>query len=161
MTTTTRIEQLVARFDAVNAGVIAAVTSCSDEQWRRACAAEGWPVAVVAHHIAVVHDEFLPLVRALAGGETFSPDSSMDDVDRINAGHAREFADVGKPETLDALRVNGAALAQLLRTVPDDGLDRIAGTYGGRDMTVAQAVEWIVIGHAQSHLASLRAALAP
>ena len=158
MTTTTRIDQLVARFDAVNAGAIALVEACTDAQWRATCAAEGWPAAVVAHHIAVVHDEFMPLVRAFAGGETFSPGSSMDDVDRVNAHHAREFADVGRPETLDVLRVNGAALAQLLRAIPDDGLDRIAGTYGGREMTVAQVVEWIVIGHVQSHLASLRAA---
>ena len=158
MTTTTRTEQLVARFEAVNDDVIALVNACSDEQWRRR-GDEGWSAAVVAHHIAVVHDEFMPLVRAFAGGETFSPGSSMDAVDRINADHAREFADVGKAETVDALRANGAALAHLLRTLTDDALDRTAGTYGGREMKVAQVVEWIVIGHAQSHLNSFRAAL--
>ena len=159
MTTTRRIEELVARFDAVNADAIALVEACTDAQWLVTCAAEGWPAAVVAHHIAVVHHEFMPLVRAFAGGETFSPGSSMDDVDRINADHAREFAHAGKAETLDALRANAAALARLLRAIPDDRLDRIAGTYGGREMTVAQVVEWIVIGHAQSHLSSLRAML--
>ena len=158
MTTTTKIDQLVARFIAVNDEAIALVDACSEAQWRAPAAAEGWPAAVVAHHIAVVHDEFMPLVRAFAGGETFSPGSAMDEVDRINADHAREFADVGKPETIDALRVNGAALTHLLRTIPDEALDRIAGTYGGREMTVAQVVDWIVIGHAESHLASLRSA---
>ena len=157
MTITTKTEQMVARFDAVNDEAIALVDGCGDERWRAASAAEGWSAAVVAHHIAAVHGEFMPLARAFAGGETFSPGSSMHDVDRINAEHASEFANAGKAETVEALRTNGASLAQLLRTITDDALDRTAGTYGGREMTVAQVVEWIIIGHAQEHLASLRA----
>ncbi|TAK64056.1 MAG: DinB family protein [Dehalococcoidia bacterium] len=160
MTTTTKIEQLVARFAAVNDEAIALVEARTDAQWRATAAAEGWSAAVVAHHIAVVHDEFMPLVRAFAGGETFSPGSSMSDVDRINAEHARDFADVSQPETIEALRTNGAALAELLLAITDDGLGRTAGAYGGREMTVAQVVEWIIIGHAQEHLASLRATVA-
>lgn len=161
MATTTKIEQLIARFDAVNDDAIALVESCDDEQWRAGCAAECWSAAVVAHHIASVHDEFMPLARAFAAGQTFSPGSAMDQVDRINAEHARAFADVGRAETADALRTNGAALAALLRTIADDALDRTAGTYGGREMTVAQVLEWIVIGHAREHLNSLRATLTP
>jgi hypothetical protein len=159
MPATTKIDDLIARFDAVNADAIALVETCPDARWRAICPAERWTAAVVAHHIAVVHDEFLPLVRAFAGGETFSPGSSMDDVDRTNAEHARAFAGVGRHETAEALRANGAALSVALRAIADDALRAIAGTYGGREMTVAQVIEWIVIGHAQSHLDSLRATI--
>jgi hypothetical protein len=160
MPPTTKIDDLIASFDAVNADAIALVETCPDARWRATCPAEAWPAGVVAHHIAVVHGEFLPLVRAFAGGATYSPGSSTDDVDRTNAEHARTFAGVGKPETADLMRTNGDALSAALRAIADDALDAIAGTYGGREMTVAQVVEWIVIGHARSHLDSLRAAIA-
>ncbi|MGI8688130.1 MAG: hypothetical protein ACR2M3_06080 [Thermomicrobiales bacterium] len=47
-----RAEELAAQFEAVNDEVIAMVTGCTDEQWRRPCASEGWSVGVVAHHNA-------------------------------------------------------------------------------------------------------------
>jgi hypothetical protein len=114
---------------------------------------------VVAHHVAVVHRDFAGLVAALAAGETRSPSSSMDDVHQSNAQHAREHAAVGQAETLDALRTNGPAIADLLRGLRDEQLDRTAGVFGGHELSVAQVVEWIVIGHAREHLASIRATL--
>ena len=84
----------------------------------------------------------------------------MEAVHRSNAQHARDFAAVGKPETLDALRAHGAAIAELLRSLGDDHLDRTAGVFGGRELSVAQVVERIVIGHAREHLASIRATIA-
>ena len=153
-------EELADRFEAVNDEIIAIVTGCTDAQWRQPCASEGWPVGVVAHHIAVVQGAFARMVETLAAGETFSPRSSMEEVHRSNALHARAHAAVGKPETLDALRTNGAAIAQRLRSLGDEHLDRTAGVFGGRELSVAQVVEWIVIGHAAEHLASLRATIA-
>lgn len=157
---TTRIEDLVAEFEAVNEEIIATVARCTDEEWRRACAGESWSVGVVAHHIAVVHRDFLGLIGALAAGQTRSPGSSMADVDRGNARHARDHAAVGKRETLDALRENGAAAARQLRGLRDEQLDRVAGVFGGHELSVAQVLEWIVIGHAREHLESIRATLA-
>jgi hypothetical protein len=127
MSASTKIDHLIARFDAVNAEAIAFVETCPDAQWRATCPAERWPAAVVAHHIAVVHQEFMPLVRAFAGDETFSPSSSMDDVDRTNAEHALAFAAVGKRETAEALRASGAALAAALHAIAEDALGRTAG----------------------------------
>ncbi|HEU5330023.1 MAG TPA: DinB family protein, partial [Thermomicrobiales bacterium] len=156
---TTRTEQFAAQFTAVNDDAIAAVTGCTDEQWRLPCVDEGRSVGVVAHHIATVHRDFTGLLTALAAGETRSPGSSMADVDESNARHARDFATVGQAETLDLLRTNGAAVVALLDRLDDEQLDRIAGTFGGNKLTVAQVVEWIVIGHAREHLASIRATI--
>jgi hypothetical protein len=157
---TTRAGRLAAQFAAVNDEVIALVRECTDAQWRQSCAGEGWPVGVVAHHIALVHGDFIGLVAALAAGETRSPGSSMEEVHQSNARHARDFAAVGKPETIEPLRTHGAAIVGLLCRLGDEQLDRTAGVFGGRELSVAQVVEWIVIGHAREHLASLNATLA-
>ncbi len=133
---------------------------CTDEQWRQPCADEGRSVGVVAHHVAVVHRDFTRIIERLAAGATHSPTSSMDDVHRSNAEHARDHAAVGRPETLALLRENGAALVRVLDQIGDEQLDRVAGVFGGHELTVARVVEWVVIGHAAEHLASLRATLA-
>ncbi len=156
---TKRAEQFAARFEAVNDEVIATVMGCDEEQWRQPCASEDWSVGVMAHHIAVVHRDFIGLVEALAAGETRSPGSSMRVVHRSNAQHARDYAAVGTPETLDALRTHGAAIVHLLGSRGAAQLDRTAGVFGEQELRVAQVVERIVIGHAAVHLASLRATL--
>lgn len=155
-----RAARLGARFEALNEEIIATVAGCSDEQWRRPSGEEGWPVAVVAHHIAAVHGDFLGLVEAFAAGQTRSPGSSMDGVNEGNERHAREYATVGKEETVDALRANGGELTRRLRLLRDEQLDARAGVFGGREPSVAEVVEYIVIGHAEEHLASIRATLA-
>jgi uncharacterized damage-inducible protein DinB len=158
-TMTTQAEQLAAQFEAANNDVIAAVTGCTDAQWRQTSASEGWSVAVVAHHIAIVNRDFLWIVTRLGAGEVLSPRSSMDEVHQSNAQHARDFAAVGKPETLDALRENGATVAQAIRGLSDAQLERTAGVFGGRELSTTQVVEWIVIGHTREHLASIRATI--
>lgn len=67
---------------------------------------------------------------------------------------------IDKPETLDALRTNRATVAQRLRSLGDEQPDRTAGVFGGRELSVSQVVEGIVIGHAEVHLASIRATIA-
>ena len=156
---TTRTEQLAAQFTAVNDDAIAAVTRCTAEQWRLPCVDEGRSVGVVAHHIATVHRDFTGLLTALAAWRTRSPSSSMEEVHASNARHARDFATVGQAETLDLLRTNGAAVVGFLDRLDEEQLDRIAGVFGGHELTVAQVVEWIVIGHAWEHLASIHATI--
>jgi hypothetical protein len=156
---TTRTEQLAAEFAAVNADAIATVTGCTTAQWRQPCVNEGRSVGVVAHHIATVHHDFTGLLTALVAGQTRSPGSSMEQVHASNARHARDFATVGQSETLDLLRTNGAAVIQLLGRLDDEQLDRTAGVFGGNELSVARVVEWIVIGHAREHLASIRATI--
>ena len=47
-----RAAALAERFERINQDLIATVERCSDADWRRACAGEGWPVGVTAHHVA-------------------------------------------------------------------------------------------------------------
>ena len=159
-TTTTRANHLATQLEAVNDEIVALVMGCTDAQWRQPCANEGRSVGVVAHHIAAVQEAFHRIVEALAAGATYTPQSSMEEVDRSNAQHAHDYAAVGKPETLDVLRTSGAAIARRLRALGDEHLDHTAGVFAGRELTVAQVVEGVVIGHAWEHLASLRATIA-
>lgn len=156
----TRAEQFATQFETVNNDLIATVAGCTDEQWRQPCVDEDRTVGVVAHHVAAVYPAFAGIVKALATGETLPPRSSMEVVHRSNAQHARDYAAAGQPETLAALRVNGAAIAQQLRRLGDEQLDRTAGGFGERELRVAQVVEWVVIGHTREHLASIRATVA-
>lgn len=149
-------EQFAAQLEAINDEIIALVRGCTDEQWRQPCASEGWSLGVVAHHIAVTQQEFAGMIEALAEGQTRSPAASMEDVHQSNARHARDYAAVGKPETLDLLRASKDAIAHLLRGISEEQLDRTAGVFGGRVLSVRQVVAWIVIGHARIHLASIR-----
>ena len=99
-TTITRAEQYAAQFAAANEEVIALVTGCTAEQWRRRCVDEERSVAAVAHHIADVNAAFTKMVARLASGATYTPNISMDEIDRSNAQHARDYAEVEKPEVL-------------------------------------------------------------
>lgn len=158
-TTSPRADELTARFNAVNDELVSIVAGCSDEQWRQITESEGWPVAVVAHHVAIVQRAFAGMVEKLAAGETYTPNVDMNEIDRLNAEHAREYANVGKPETLDPLRASRAAIAHLISGLSDTQLDHHAGVFGGNPLTVAQVLDYVVIGHAAAHLDSIRATI--
>ncbi len=158
--TTGRGAVLAAHLDAINERVVAAVESCTDEQWRRPTAAEGWPVGVVAHHIAEVQQAFVRVLGALATGEPNPATMSSAEVERNNARHARDQAAVGKAETLDALRTSGPELGRLLRGLDDEQVQEVALVFDGNEITVAQVVELALVGHFGEHLDSIRATTA-
>jgi uncharacterized protein (TIGR03083 family) len=149
--------RMAAALDDLNARIAATIEGCSEEQWRRPTAAEGWPVGVVAHHVAEVQ-RFFAGVLAGAGGEPEALTSAF--VEENNARHAREAAGVGKDETLALLRAAGAEAARALRGLDDDRLGAAVLTFDGRPLTAAQAAEHGMIGHFEDHLASIRATLA-
>ena len=152
---TNQVETFAAQFEAANDDLIAAVAGCADADWGRRCANEERTVGAVARHVADVYPAFAGIVATFAAGRTFSPAPSQADVDRENAATVAE-ATPGREETLAALRANGAALADQLRRLSDDQLDRVAGTFGGNELRVAQVLEWVVIGHTLEHLATVR-----
>jgi hypothetical protein len=143
----------------VNDEIIAAIESCTGEQWQRVTSAEQWPVGVVAHHACAVQQAFTSVLGALETG-TPVPEFSADDVEQNNARHARLFADVSREETLRCLRRHSVALSEAARQLPAERITSIAGTFGGYEMTVGQLLEFAVIGHLNEHLASIRETLA-
>lgn len=154
----TRAEALAEQFEAVNTELVAVVEACAEDAWRRPCEGEGRTVGVTAHHVAVGHAGFAGMVGAVARGQAV-PTISLEALHEMNARHAREHAAAGKPETLDALRRHGDGLARVVRGLSDEQLARTTAAFGGREMSVGQIVEHIIIGHPRQHLASIRAAL--
>lgn len=154
-----RANELAARFATINDEIIATVDECDDDAWNRISAEEAWPARVVARHIATAHQAFAGVVEALAAGADPFANFSREALDRGNAEQARANAAVGKAETLDALRTNGATVERAIRSLTDAQLDRITPLFDGRELTVAQVVDSIVIGHPAGHLASIRATI--
>ena len=152
--------QLANRLEAVNGEFIDVVTACSPEQWQRTSNGEGWTVGVVAHHAAGSHAAFNGLIQALVATNGNVPPVTPEQINDGNAHHAREFANVGKPETLELLVRDGSALVQHIRGLTDEQLAVTSTVFFGGEMTVAQAIDHVVIGHPTGHLASIRATLA-
>lgn len=152
-----RAEKLAATLEEVNDEIVAIIVGCTDEQLRQSSVGEGWEVAVVGHHVAVVHTAFAPLAERFAEGGTHSPAVSWDEIHRMNAEHAREYAGVDRQVVLDKLRTNGAELAAKIRTIGEDQMDRVAGVYGDNELTVEQVTEYVFVGHPMEHLTSIRA----
>jgi uncharacterized damage-inducible protein DinB len=157
---TSRAARLADDLAAVNAAVISAIEGCSDEEWRRPTAAEGWPVAVVAHHVAEVERFFAGALGAAVAGEAVPPALTSEAVEQNNRRHAAENANAGKAETLAALRDAGPALVNLLRGLDEAQLDRAAVIFDDQPLTVAQVAEFALVAHVGEHLASIRATIA-
>lgn len=155
-----RAAQFAEQFASVNNEMIACVTQCSDDDWRATCADEGWPVGVVAHHVASVLPAFMQFVDVLASGDALPPRISMDKVNQNNAQHAQDYGDVGKSDVLDLLRTHGPSVVQLLSGLSESQLEHSSTAFGGRELSVAQLVEMVVIGHSRIHLASMQRAIA-
>ena len=148
------------QFAALNSNVMEIVRACANDDWAAPCQDEGWPVGVVAHHIATIYPDFSGLLEAFLRDETRSPSSSMADVDLANAQHAHDYLAVGQATTLEALSSGGAALTSAILRLGNERLAAPAGVFGDRALTVAQVVEWVVIGHTQLHYESIVATLA-
>ncbi len=157
-TSTKRGERIAADLEAINARVAAAIEGCTDELWTRQTAAEGWPVGVVAHHMAEVQRFFAGVLASVgSGGVPTALTSAF--IDENNARHAQAAAGVGKDETLALFRSAGADAARALRGLDDARLDAIAVEIDGQGLTAAQAAEFGLVGHFEEHLASIQATL--
>ncbi|HEY8597382.1 MAG TPA: DinB family protein [Thermomicrobiales bacterium] len=155
---TTQAEALAEQFAAANDALIAAVAGCAEAAWRRPCEGEDRTIGVTAHHVAVGHAGFAQLLGAVVAGQAV-PTISLEELHAMNARHVRDHAEVGRAETLDALRRNGEDLTRVVRGLSDEQLGLTTPVFGGREMSVGQIVELVVIGHPRQHLESIRAAL--
>ena len=153
-----RAEDLAMRFEQANVDVIAAVEACTEEQWRKQCAGEGWGIGVVAHHIAGAYPTIAGIAQGIATGQEL-PSITMEMIDHGNAQHANEFANCTKAEVLELLRSNGASAAGAVQGMSEAQLDKAAplGPLGPDPVSAQQVIENILIGHAQGHLQSIQA----
>ncbi|HEX5166769.1 MAG TPA: DinB family protein [Thermomicrobiales bacterium] len=156
-----RIDQYIAQFQAASRDLIALVTDCSEEDWQRVSPGEGWTVAAIAHHVALRNGVIAGMIDNVLAGSADVPHISRADLLTENATHAEEYAAVSKEEVLALLRDNGDAFVRTLGRIEDDAiLDRAGEVFAGTDLCVDYQIEEVVIAHAITHAASIRATLA-
>jgi hypothetical protein len=155
-----RAAALSAAFERANQDVISVIEDCSEAELRTPTQAEGWPVVVVAHHLALSYPALAGMVQLLATGQIVPP-LSMSDLDAFNAQHAQDAANVSREETVRLLRDHGRAAIDLIRGFTDAQLDTAAvlSFTGGQPWSAADLIERALIGHPLEHGGSIRNAL--
>jgi hypothetical protein len=117
-------------------------------------------VGQIVNHVALVYPIEIDLARSIAGGKAVT-DVTWQVVAELNAGHAREHAQVTKAAALDLLRRNSREAAETVRGFSDEELDRAApfGLSFNAPVTAQFVVEDHAVRHSWHHLARIRTAL--
>jgi hypothetical protein len=155
-----RAGKLADQFEQTIKDLSQAIEGCSDEQWRALCGEEQWTVAATAHHVGAQWPLEQEYLDAISSGSPM-PQYSWDDVNARNEKHANEFKNVSTGDVLSFLRDKAPAQASWVRGLSDEQLDRKAPLPLADNAMVStqDLIEGgILIGHAQAHLASIRAA---
>lgn len=155
-----RAAGLATAFERAIQDLILTLERCSEADLRTPTGNEGWPVVVVAHHVAVACPAIGGMVQLMATGQIVPP-LSMSDLDALNAQHAKEAANASRKETVQLLQTNGQATADMIRRFTDTQLDTAAvlSFSGGQPWTAADLIERALIGHPREHEGSIRASL--
>jgi len=154
-----QISEALLQFDEVHAEVVAFVSDRNEHEWRERTTVEGWPVGVVAHHIAVGYTTAMGWIELLRVGEPVpgNPDSH----DEGNARHAAVFDRTTREETLADLEANAAIFREFLAGISADELpmEAVHGPAGGVVIGVERMVR-ATAGHPRVHLENMRQAVA-
>lgn len=131
------------------------------KEWRTPVSAgDARTVGVVIHHVASVYPIEVELARAIAEGRAVT-DVTWEAVADMNAGHAREQAEVSKEAAVELLRRNSREAADAVRAFTDEELDRAApfSLSFGAPMTAQFVIEDHALRHSWHHLARIRKSL--
>jgi hypothetical protein len=132
----------------------------SDKEWKAITPEEGWPAGVTAHHAAESMLPVMSMVQMLAEQGQLPP-ITPDQLNGMNADHAKRAANCTKEETLELARTGGEKTASYLRGLSDEQLAKSAKLpMIDQTVTAQQLTEMIVIGHLTGHGASLTEASA-
>ena len=154
-----RAKRLAERLRAFNADIMAFVEGCSEQDWKKACQEEEWPVGVTARHIAAGHFEAVDLARMIVKGENL-PEFTMNQLVEMANAHARQHAACTRDEVLGLLRRNGAALVEYVAGLSDAELDRTGHlALAGGKMSAQQLVEAVILSSGGEHFASMKTAV--
>ena len=154
-----RTEALAKSLEEGALALTAFASSLTDKEWQTPLPHDGRKVGVVVHHVATVYPLEIMFARSVAAGQ---PDGiTMDAINQMNAGHAKEYDAVTKVDVLKLLADNSTAAAAAIRTLTDEELDRAAPVplYGNARLTCQFVIEDHAVRHSTHHLAKIKAAL--
>ena len=156
-----RTEALAEALEAGARAVTEFVNTLTDDEWQTPLPHDGRKIGVIVHHVAIVYPLEIRFARTVAAGK---PEPIiMDDINKMNAGHAKQYDAITKGEALELLAVNSAEAAAAIRSLTDEELDGIAPVplYGNAPLTCQFVLEDHAVRHSFHHLALIRAALRP
>jgi len=156
-----RAASLAARVEEGATGLAAFVEGLSDAEWGTPTSTtDRRTVGQVVNHVALVYPVEIDLARAIAGGNAVT-DVTWEVVAELNAGHAREHANVKKADALQLLRANSRQAAEAVRAFSDEQLDRAApfSLSFGAPVTAQFVLEDHAVRHSWHHLARIKKAV--
>jgi DinB family protein len=142
----------------------ATLGQASDAQWRAVCPSEGWPVGLVAFHLAFHMERPAGwLEDALAGKPPFEFSSA--ETDALNAAVAGYGILPSKGLVLGALAGAWSRMRAALHALTDADLERVAlidrtGGAGEAKVATVRSMMRVVMRRTDDHFASIRAAVA-
>jgi hypothetical protein len=158
-----RSDALADRIEQGAAELAKFAESLSDADWKKPGSAAGTekrPVGVIVHHVANMYPIEVDVAKTIASGKAIT-DVTWDAVAGINAGHAKEQANVTKAAALEFLRKNSREAAAAVRSFTDEQLDQAApfSLSFGAPVTAQFVIEDHAVRHSWHHLARMRASL--
>jgi hypothetical protein len=152
-----RARELADSLISFNDELIAFVDNLSQEGWQKVCAGEGWPVNVVARHIAAGHYGALDLAKLIVAGEPL-PQLDEKEIEQMNAQHAEDHADCSKDEVLGFLRKKGPEIAAYVAGLSDHDLDRKGHLeVVGGDVSAEKFLELVILESGKQHFENMKA----
>lgn len=155
-----RAEALADRFEQAVDELAKTVEGLSDNQWGAICGDERWTVAATAHHVGAQWPLEMEYLTAIAEGKPL-PSYTWDDINSKNEARAKEHSNCLKADAVNQLREKSKPVAQWVRGLSDEQLDRTGQLplADGATVTTQQLIEGgVLIDHAVSHLKSIKSA---
>ena len=152
-----RAHVLAERLEQGAANLAKFAETLSDAEWRMKIPKDGRSVGVIVHHVGNMYPLEIQLAQGLAAGKPMVG-VTWDAVADVNAKHAKEHAQIKKPEAVEHLRRNGKAAADAVRGFSDEQLDTAAPVSLNADapLTAQFFLEDHAVRHSFHHLAKIR-----
>jgi hypothetical protein len=155
---TERVKELLAAVEERLRALERVARETTAAGWVRRCKAEGWPVALVAYHIARGLDRQASFIEEAVAGR--GPHLySWDETHALNARIAGEHAMPTAEEVLATAHAAVARIRSIVVDFRDEDLRRVAFVNGSFQGTLEWLLRVLVPQHADGHLASIASAL--
>ena len=154
-----RAKEISERIKSLSDNVMAFVESLSEDDWRKVCESEEWPVGATAYHLGAGHFAIFNMAGMIVRGEDLPP-LTMDQINAMSDKQAREHVDCTKADAIEALRKNSAEMVAFVAGLTDEELDRKGSmpAFGG-EATTEQLIQFVIFESAMRHFDSMRAAV--
>ena len=139
-----RAKEISERIKNFSDNVMAFVESLSEDDWRKVCESEEWPVGATAYHLGAGHFAIFDMAGMIVRGEDLPP-LTMDQINAMSDKQAREHADCTKADAMEALRKNSAEMVAFVAGLTDEELDRKGSmpAFGG-EATTEQLIQFVI-----------------